>query len=357
MNISYMKTAIGLARRGVGKTSPNPAVGAVVVKKGRVVGRGYHRRAGLPHAEIEALNEAGRRARGGDLYVTLEPCNHTGRTPPCTESIIAAGVERVFVGSTDPNPLVAGRGVKRLKRAGITVTAGILEGESARINEAYNKFITTRLPYVTLKMAATLDGRIATGSGESKWITGERSRRHVHKMRGETDAVMVGSGTVERDNPALTTRYAKGRDPVRVVVDSEMKIPLTARLFSREGRVIIATTRRAPKDRVSEAEERGATILLLPSVKGGVSLKRLMIKLGEMGIMSVMIEGGSRLAASSVRSGIVDKLCLFYAPKMIGDDGVPLLGGVEVKRLGDCIAVKDMRIKRLGEDFMLEGYL
>ncbi|MFQ5587164.1 MAG: bifunctional diaminohydroxyphosphoribosylaminopyrimidine deaminase/5-amino-6-(5-phosphoribosylamino)uracil reductase RibD, partial [Thermodesulfobacteriota bacterium] len=168
-----MKSAIGLARKGVGKTNPNPAVGAVVVKRGRVVGRGYHRRAGLPHAEIEALNEAGRRARGGNLYVTLEPCNHTGRTPPCTESIIAAGVERVFVGSADPNPLVAGRGVRRLKRAGITVTTGVLEDECARINEAYNRFITTGLPYVTLKMAATLDGRIATSSGESKWITGE----------------------------------------------------------------------------------------------------------------------------------------------------------------------------------------
>lgn len=352
-----MKMAIGLARRGVGKTSPNPAVGAVIVKQGAVVGRGYHRRAGLPHAEIEALSDAGRRARGGDLYVTLEPCNHRGRTPPCTESIIASGVERVFVGSPDPNPLVAGRGVRRLKRADIAVTEGILEDRCARINEAYNSFITTGLPYVTLKMAATLDGMIATKTGDSKWITGERSRRLVHRMRGETDAIMVGRGTVERDDPALTTRHGKGKNPVRVVVDSELKIPLMARLFGEAGKVIIATTRRAAKARVREVEERGATVLLLPSVKGGVNLKRLMVKLGEMEIVSLLIEGGGTLAASSVRCGIVDKLALFYAPKVIGGDGLPLFGGLGVKRLVDSIAVKGMRVKRLGDDFMVEGYL
>ncbi|MFQ5585273.1 MAG: bifunctional diaminohydroxyphosphoribosylaminopyrimidine deaminase/5-amino-6-(5-phosphoribosylamino)uracil reductase RibD [Thermodesulfobacteriota bacterium] len=357
MDERYMKMAIGLARRGVGKTNPNPAVGAVIVKDGTVVGKGYHRRAGLPHAEIEALRDAGNRAKGGVLYVTLEPCDHTGRTPPCTESIIAAGVKNVVVGAGDPNPLVTGRGVRRLRRAGIAVTTDMLESECSGINEAYNKYITLRRPYVTLKLATTLDGRIATKTGESQWITGERPRRLVHRMRSITDAVMVGSGTVLRDDPSLTTRYGKGRDPVRVVVDSTMRIPLKAKVFGPGGKLIVATTRRAGKRKIEEAKERGATVLILPSTKEGVHLGRLMARLGEMGIMSIMIEGGGELAASSVRSGIVDKLCLFFAPKVIGGDGVPVIEGFGVRRLVESLTVRDMRIRRLEGDFMVEGYL
>ena len=349
--------ALGLARRGVGKTSPNPAVGAVVVRKGEVVGKGYHRKAGLPHAEIEALRMAGGRARKADLYVTLEPCNHRGRTPPCTESILAAGIGRVIVGAGDPNPLVAGRGVKRLRRGGVAVTTGILHDECAKVNEAYNKYIATGLPYVTLKLAATLDGRIATITGESKWITGSRARRQVHKMRSEADAVIVGGGTVRHDDPELTVRHGTGRDPVRIVVDSELDFPLEAKVFGPRGRLIIATTRKAGKAKIKAAEERGATVLTLPAIKGGVHLGRLMAHLGEMEIMAVMLEGGGRLAASWVKGGMVDKLCLFYAPKIVGGDGVPLLGGLGVKQLAESIAVKNMTIKRFADDFMVEGYL
>jgi len=352
-----MKAALGLARRGVGKTSPNPAVGAVVVRKGKVVGKGYHRMAGLPHAEIEALRMAGGKAQKADLYITLEPCNHKGRTPPCTESILAAGIGRVIVGAEDPNPRVAGRGIKRLQRGGVAVSTGILRDECAKVNEAYNKYITTGLPYVTLKLAATLDGKIATKAGESKWITGSRARRHVHKMRSEADAVMVGGGTVRRDDPELTVRQVGGRDPVRVVVDSELGLSPEAKVFGPRGRLIIATTRKAGKAKVKAAEERGATVLILPAMKGGVHLGRLMAVLGEMEIMAVMLEGGGRLAASCVRSGIVDKLCLFYAPKIVGGDGVPLLGGLGVKQLVDSTSVKNMTIKRFADDFMVEGYL
>ena len=239
-----MQTAIALARKGIGKTSPNPAVGAVIVKNGRIIGKGYHKKAGRAHAEINALKQAGIKAKGAEMYITLEPCNHFGRTPPCTDVIIKAGIKKVFIGMKDPNPLVAGKGVRRLRSAGMDVEVGILEDECRGINEAYIKYITTKTPFVTLKLASTLDGKIATAAGESKWITGEDARRFAHRMRREADAVMVGIGTVLKDNPELTTRLVKGKDPIRIVVDSQLRIPVNAKVLNKKrGGIIIATTK------------------------------------------------------------------------------------------------------------------
>jgi diaminohydroxyphosphoribosylaminopyrimidine deaminase/5-amino-6-(5-phosphoribosylamino)uracil reductase len=358
MDIRYMKMALKLARKGLGKTSPNPAVGAIVVREDSVVGRGYHKKAGLPHAEIDALKEADVGAKGTDMYVTLEPCRNTGRTPPCADAIIKAGIKRVFVGTKDPNPLMGGKGIRSLRKSGLAVKIGILEDECIRINEAYNKYIVSKLPFVTLKLAATLDGKIATLSGESRWLTSESARRQVHRMRSEADAIVVGIGTVLRDDPELTTRHIKGKDPIRVVVDSDLKIPLDARVFSEEGgRLIVATTKRVDPKKVRMAEERGATVLKLPSAGSGVNLKELIIILGKMGITSLLVEGGSRLAASFIKGKIVDKFCFFYASKIIGGEGIPMVGELGIKRLKDSIELKDVSIKGFEKDIMVEGYL
>ncbi len=362
-----MEAAIALAKKGVGRTSPNPAVGAVIVKNGRIVGKGYHKRAGLSHAEINALKQAGRKARRGDLYVTLEPCNHFGRTPPCTDAIIEAGIKRVFVGVKDPNPLVSGKGIRRLRNAGVKVEVGILEKECKRINEAYIKYITTKTPFVTLKLASTLDGRIATESGESKWITGEAARRFVHRMREQADAVMVGTGTVLMDNPELTVRLVKGGDPVRVVVDSGLIIPITAKVLNTgRGNVIIATTEEIVKKsgvrsqknkKIKALKDKGAEVLPLPSKKGMVDLKALMEELGKRGITNLIIEGGSTLVASAIKDGIVDKVALFYAPKILGKEGLSMIGGLGIKRLSEAICLRKLQCKNIGEDILVEGYV
>jgi diaminohydroxyphosphoribosylaminopyrimidine deaminase/5-amino-6-(5-phosphoribosylamino)uracil reductase len=294
---TFMRQAIGLGRRGLGRTSPNPPVGAVVVRRGQVVGRGFHRRAGEAHGEAEALRAAGVRARGATLYVTLEPCNHHGRTPPCTDAVIAAGVARVVIGVRDPNPHVVGNGLARLRRAGVRVDVGTEAAACAELIGAFAKHVRTGLPHVTLKLAASADGRIATATGASRWITGETSRRLVHRLRNELDAVMVGAATVMADDPALTCRIRGGRDPLRVIVDGRLRVPLGARVLTNAAApgTIIATVTRSPR-RIAALRQRGATVLLLPGAKGALSLRRLLALLRHAGGRSA--EGAGRRSLS-----------------------------------------------------------
>jgi diaminohydroxyphosphoribosylaminopyrimidine deaminase/5-amino-6-(5-phosphoribosylamino)uracil reductase len=330
----FMRQALELGRRGLGRTSPNPPVGAVVVRAGRVVGTGWHRRAGLPHAEAIALEAAGPAARGATLYLTLEPCSHHGRTPPCAPRVVAAGIRRVVIGAIDPNPKVRGRGVKHLRAAGIEITTGVEEGRARELIRYFAHSMERRLPFVRLKLAASADGRIATREGRSRWITGPAARRLVHRWRDELDAVMVGSGTILADDPRLTCRRARGRDPLRVIVDSRLATPANAAVL-RDGSspVVIATTRGHDPRRAKELAARGAEILVLPARGGRVALGALFRALHKRGIVSVMVEGGATLGAALVRGGHVDELAWFTAPLLIGGDGLPMLGELGVRSL------------------------
>ena len=354
-----MRRALSLARKGVGKTSPNPAVGCVVVQGGEVVGEGWHRKAGTPHAEIHALRRAAERAGGADVYVTLEPCSHHGRTPPCADALISAGVARVFIGMQDPNPLVSGKGMAALRAAGIRVECGILERECRLLNEPFIKHVTSGFPFVILKSAMTLDGRTATASGDSKWITSEKSRKYVHKLRAMVDAVMVGVGTVVADDPQLTCRMGvRGRDPLRVIVDSRMRTPLDSALFSlaSPAKTVIATITEDPA-RAAELEAHGAEIVLCKDEDGKVDLADLLARLGSRGIQSVLLEGGRELAGTALRKGLVDKFLLFYAPKLLGGaDGFGLFAGDGPARMADAQVIRDVVVKRFGEDILVEGY-
>ncbi len=358
-----MRRALSLAARALGWTSPNPAVGAVVVRGGRIVGEGYHRRAGEPHAEVIALRKAGAHARGATLYITLEPCCHLDkRTPPCTTAILSSGVTKVVVATKDPNPMVSGRGIARLQAHGIDTRVGILGDRARRLNEGYARWVTTGRPFVTLKIAATLDGKIATCTGESRWITGSRSRVYTHRLRRRVDAVLVGLGTVLADDPELTARGTggRGRHPHRVIADERLAIPPTARaLRAREGSVaIVATTGRAPAARRRRLEQRHVRVLTAKSRDGLVDLPDLMRRLGEMEITSVLIEGGAELNASALNSGVVNKVIVIMAPKLLGGrDAISAIGGRSPKRLDDAVRLRETVVKRLGEDVIVEGYL
>lgn len=358
----YMKLAIKLANKARGKTSPNPLVGAVVVKEGSIVGRGFHKKRGEPHAEINALNNAGGNTSEGDLYVNLEPCNHYGMTPPCTKAIIESGIKRVFVGIEDPNETVAGGGIQRLKKNGIDVKKWILRKECQRLNEVYIKYITQKRPFVILKSAASLDGKIATRSGDTKWITNEKSRGFLHKLRNEMDGILVGIGTIEADDPSLTTRLngKRGKDPVRIVVDSSLKIPLDARVLNQKSnaKTVIATTDRASKEKMKKVEELGAKVIVVGSTNNRVDFRELMIELGKLEIASLLIEGGAEVNASSLKSGIVDKVLFFYAPKIIGGiEALSIVGGEGVKELDHAVKIKEIKTRRFGDDILLEGYV
>ncbi|MEW6614925.1 MAG: bifunctional diaminohydroxyphosphoribosylaminopyrimidine deaminase/5-amino-6-(5-phosphoribosylamino)uracil reductase RibD [Thermodesulfobacteriota bacterium] len=358
----YMRLAIRLAKRARGKTSPNPLVGAVVVKRGEIAGKGFHQKAGEPHAEINALNDAGENAREGDLYINLEPCNHYGRTPPCTKTIINSGIKKVFVGIEDPNEVVAGRGLQCLKDNGIYVQTGILREECQRLNETYIKYITEKMPFVILKSAASLDGKIATRVGDSRWISNEKSRAFLHRLRDEADGILVGIGTIMADDPKLTTRLngRKGKDPVRIVVDSKLRIKLRAKVLKPESEAgtIIATTELAPREKIKKLEELGVRVLVVGSKDNRVDLRELMYELGKLEITSLIIEGGAEVNASSLGSGIVDKVLFFYAPKIIGGaDALGMVGGEGVEKLNDAINLKNVRVRRLGDDILVEGYV
>jgi diaminohydroxyphosphoribosylaminopyrimidine deaminase/5-amino-6-(5-phosphoribosylamino)uracil reductase len=355
----WMKRAIRLAEKGRGRTSPNPMVGAVLVKKGIVVGEGYHARAGEAHAEIIALRKAREEARGSTLYINLEPCTHYGRTPPCVPVIIEAGVRRVVIGIEDPNPLIKAKGLESLAKAGLEVKVGILEKECRRLNEAFYKYILKREPFVILKAAATLDGKIATRDGESKWISGETSRRFVHRLRDQVDGVVVGIDTVLQDDPMLTARVKGGRDPFRIVLDSRLRIPEEAKVIKADpSKAIIATTELAARDRRQRLEKMGAQILVLDSEHERVSLKPLLSKLVEMGMMSLLLEGGSQINGSFLDEGLIDKFLLFLSPKMIGDDqAIGIFGGKGVTHLKDAVPLRELRVRRIGGDILIEGYV
>jgi len=357
----YMQMAMDLAAKAMGRTSPNPMVGAVVVHDGAVVGRGYHARAGTPHAEVHALREAGNSARGATLYVTLEPCCHHGRTGPCTEAVIEAGISRVVLAMTDPNPLVAGKGVQRLREAGLQVETGVLEEVARKLNEVFIKYITTRLPFVALKTAMSLDGKIATAGGESQWITGPYAREYVHRLRDRYDAILVGVGTVLADNPSLTTRLpsGEGRDPVRIILDSRARTPQNANVLTQASRAptIIVTAPGAPPERVRALQEAGAEIIEVPREDAGVNLALLLQELGRREITGVLVEGGARINGSFVKADLVDKVYWFMAPKIIGGAEAPgPVGGSGFSRLGDALQLKDITIHRFGDDICLEGY-
>lgn len=364
LDVTLMRQALSLARRARNhRTSPNPAVGALIAKGGRVVATGWHRRAGTAHAEIVAFADA--RAKGVNLkdavlYVTLEPCNHTGRTGPCTEAVIASGVKRVVIGSKDPNPKVAGRGIRALRKAGIEVVTGVLKEECLALNAWYVKYITTGLPYVTLKLATTLDGKIATSSGQSRWITGKEARRHAHVMRAASDAVLVGSGTAVADNPSLTVRHVRARSPMRVLLDSTMKTPLGSRLYSEAGvggGLVVFTTPKAPKKRVESARATGARVEVLGATKDGVSMKRVLRTLGSLGVANLLIEGGAGVAASALKAGLVDRAALFIAPTFLGADALSGVAPMGLKQLAGAPGLKSMKVRRLGPDLLIEGSL
>ena len=328
-----------------------------------MVGRGYHERAGSPHAEIHALERAGNLARGGTLYVTLEPCNHYGRTPPCTEAILRSGVRRVVVGCRDPNPHVAGKGVELLRGQGLEVEVGVEEARCWHLNDAFMKHVTTGLPLVVAKAGASLDGKIASATGDSRWISNERSRRFVHRLRWVVDAVMVGVGTIVADDPQLTPRLParrEGRKPLRVILDTHLRTPLESRvvLSTDEAPTLIATGPQPDGARFVALEERGVEVLPLPLEEGQVSLPALLRELGSREITSLLVEGGAEVHGSFFQAGLVDKVYFFFAPKIIGGrDAVPMVGGRGAAVIADSVALSGLRVRRINGDIMIEGYV
>ncbi len=356
----FMQKTLELAAKGKGKTSPNPVVGAIIVKNGKIIAKGYHKKAGTPHAEVAALKKAGALSIGATLFVNLEPCCHTDkRTPPCTKAIIEAGIKKVVTAMIDPNPNVAGKGIRELRKAGIKTEIGVMEAEAKKLNEAFIKFITKKEPFVFMKVAQTIDGKIATATGNSKWITGDLSREYVHRLRNEADALLVGIGTVLADNPSLDCRVKGGINPFRVIIDSSLKIPLNAKLLKhKDNRTIIAATEKAGRKKIGQLTSLGVKVITIKSRQGKVDLKKLMKELGKLAITSVMIEGGSTINASALSSKIVDKVFVFIAPKIIGGtDSIPSIGGKSPSLLKSAYQLKDIRTLSFGDDILIEGYL
>jgi len=362
--MDYMEQALSLAKLALGQVSPNPAVGAIVVKSGVVIGQGYTQPPGSWHAEVLALKQAGEQARGGVMYVTLEPCCHHGRTPPCSQAIIAAGITEVHLAMLDPNPLVSGRGKDELEKGGIRTYVGEHEAEAKEINEAYTKFITTGVPFVTAKFAVSLDGKIATKSGDSKWISGNEARKYVHYLRYTADAVMAGVNTVLVDDPHLTARCCGGRggtarkQPLRVIVDGRGRTPLTARLFNKPGKALLALGRLVTPEEKRAFAQVGAELLELPSEEGLVDLKGLLKALGEREITSVLVEGGGILLGSLFDRGLVDKVVAFIAPIIIGGkEAKTAVVGNGVSKVVDSLKLERIKVERFGEDLMVSGYV
>ncbi|HSQ33542.1 MAG TPA: bifunctional diaminohydroxyphosphoribosylaminopyrimidine deaminase/5-amino-6-(5-phosphoribosylamino)uracil reductase RibD [Peptostreptococcaceae bacterium] len=361
MDIKYMKRALELAQKGIGYTSPNPLVGAVIVKNGKIIGEGYHEVYGSNHAEINAFKSAREDVKGATMYVTLEPCSHYGKTPPCAHAIVEKGIKKVVIGLKDPNPLVSGKGIQILKDNGIEVVSGVLEEEGRKLNEIFLKYITTKLPFCIMKTAMTLDGKIAAYTGDSKWITGEISRKYVHKLRHRVSGIMVGIGTILKDDPFLNTRLedGEGKDPIRIIVDSKLRIPLQANVLNLKSnaKTIIATTQNADMDKLKALEERGAEVIITPSIDK-VDLVFLMKALGERKIDSILLEGGSELNYSALNEGIVDKVNSFIAPKIIGGSSSKTpVGGIGKSYMKDAINLKDINIHAFDNDIMIEGYI
>jgi diaminohydroxyphosphoribosylaminopyrimidine deaminase / 5-amino-6-(5-phosphoribosylamino)uracil reductase len=360
-NEKYMKLAIRLAEKGAGFVNPNPKVGAVVVKNGKIVGQGCHEYFGGPHAEVNALQMAGKAARGATLYVTLEPCNHQGKTPPCTHLIVEKGIKTVVIGIRDPNPGVAGNGTGYLKQNGVKVIQGVLEEKIRKQNEIFLKYIATARPFCVLKTAMTLDGKTATVKGESRWISGEQSRRQSHSMRNEMAAIMVGADTVIKDDPLLNVRKRgkKVKNPLKVILDSSGRIPLTAKVLENEPQLcIVAATAHAEVKRKRDLERLGVQVILCPEKDGHVDLGFLFQALGTMGIDSVLVESGGTLAYAALEANIVDKIVVFISPKIIGGETAPtMVGGKGIELLKNAIRMENLKWKKSGEDMMVEGYI
>lgn len=350
----FMREALRMAKNAEGRTSPNPLVGAVVVKDGRIISAGWHRAAGTPHAEVHALNMAGELARGATLYVTLEPCSHFGRTPPCADKIIFAGLKRVVVATVDPNPKVSGRGIKILRDAGITVDVGILEDEARKLNEVFFKWVTKNIPFVTMKFAMTLDGKIATVTGESQWISCEESRKFVHKLRDVHAGIMVGVNTVLVDDPSLTTRIDNGKNSVRIVVDSMARTPIDAKVIcDDQAETIIAVTRKAPAGKLSALRNSGAEIIMAGDGPK-VDLEILLRELAAREITSVLLEGGGTLNFAMLEAGLVDRIYTFIAPKILGGKNAPTaVAGAGFQSLSDAKQFKNVRVEKIGTDILV----
>ncbi|MCX5865743.1 MAG: bifunctional diaminohydroxyphosphoribosylaminopyrimidine deaminase/5-amino-6-(5-phosphoribosylamino)uracil reductase RibD [Deltaproteobacteria bacterium] len=359
---AWMQLAIREAKKGLGRTSPNPCVGAVIVKNNKLIATGYHHQAGTPHAEVHALRAAGTKARGATIYVTLEPCNHTGRTPPCTQAILASGIKRVVVGMLDPNPLVAGGGCKTLAAQGVEVAQGVLVEECRSFNHPFSKHVTTGLPWVIMKAGMSLDGRLALGSGQSAWITNEQSWRQVHRLRDRVDAILIGSGTALADDPALTTRLSgrKGKDPLRVILDTALRLPLTARMLhqaSSSPTWIFC----GPDVDAKRAESLVGAGAVIKQVRldgaGQLDLEAVLCELGRAQCTSVLVEGGSRVHGAFLRAGLVDEVNIFVAPIFIGADGVPLLDTLGLQQVVDAPRFSTTKVRRFGNDVLIEGLI
>jgi diaminohydroxyphosphoribosylaminopyrimidine deaminase/5-amino-6-(5-phosphoribosylamino)uracil reductase len=356
-DVECMQRALKLAARGKGRVEPNPMVGAVVVKNGKIIGEGFHRQFGGPHAEVHAIENAGKRVNGSTVYVTLEPCSHFGKTPPCADLLVNSGVSRVVASMTDPDENVSGRGLKNLKKAGIQVEAGLLEEEARKLNRPYLTLRNEGRPFVIAKWAMTLDGQIATFTGDSKWVTGEKARHHVHQLRNQVDAILVGIGTAEADNPLLTCRLPNGRNPKRVVLDSHARLPLNSKLVltTDEVETLVVTTD-APASRCNALESAGCEVLKVRARDGKPSLRDLMKRLGKRQITNLLVEGGQQVLGSFFRENLVDKVMVYQAPKIIGEGKSPV-GETGWKLMSQASELQDVSTRRLGDDILVEGFV
>ncbi len=355
----FMQLALEQARQGEGRTAPNPPVGAIIVKDGTIVGGGFHPQAGQPHAEIFALRQAGAKARGAEIYVTLEPCSHHGKTPPCADALIAAGIKTVYIGTIDPNPLVAGRGIGKLEKGGIEVQRGILELECKRLIAPFSCHILTGNPFTIYKAALTLDGNTATSTGDSQWVSGEKSRLAVHRLRDRVEAIMVGVNTVLSDDPLLNTRLPEGggRDPLRVVVDSQLRMPVECRMLKQTStaKTLVATIS-TDQDKISNLQAAGAEVITFPAIDGKVSLAALWQELGRQKVQKLLLEGGAGLAGAALSAGLIQQLMLFVAPKILGGSSpFGLFPGSGCPRMAEAINLVDISYAEIGEDLLITG--
>ena len=354
---SYIKLAIEIAKKGRGNVSPNPLVGCIIVKGERIIGAGYHERYGYNHAEINAINSANESIEGSTLYVNLEPCSHQGLTPPCVDKIIENKVKRVVIGTLDMNPLVSGNGAKRLKAAGVEVKAGLLENDCIALNKFFFKYITKKIPYVTLKIAQTLDGKIADRKGNSKWISSLLSRRYVHELRSKYDAVLIGLGTVLKDNPSLTVRLTEGRNPRRIVLDTRLKLSTEHKLFSNNNdkKLVIVTSNksRSMKRKINKIRSKGAEIVFAREDRGKLNLKNVLKELGKLKISSVLIEGGKEMFSSFIKENLYDDLFVFISPKILGN-GIPAVSDIGIKSISKSLKAKFVNAERIGDDILAE---
>jgi len=359
-NEKYIVLALELAEKGRGRVEPNPMVGAVLVKNGQIMGKGYHQAFGGAHAEIHAIHEGGTNSKGATLYVSMEPCAHYGKTSPCVDAIIKAGITKVVAAVIDPNPITSGKGIHMLKGAGIEVVVGVMEAQARRLNAPFFKLMQQGLPYITVKWAMSVDGKIATHTGESRWITSEESREYAHKIRGQMDGILVGINTVVRDDPLLTCRIEGGRNPKRIVVDSNAALPLNSRLLStiNESEIIVAVSKNPQLSRIQKLEQMGCRIVQTKDMNGRVDLKELFQRLGEMKLTNILVEGGSRVITSVIEDRLADRVMVFVAPVIIGGEGAksPVLG-TGINKMSEAAEITEIMVTRLSNDIVIEGTL